>query len=395
MVRHSRKSPRAHNPQPAGKGRSAGWGTTPWRIDFHPAPRRLPREVDFAIVGGGFSGLAAAAWLRRLAPHKSVAVFEAGSIGAASSGHTGGIALGETSAGDLPGLGDVLAGFSKILRTLNVNCELSLGGAYELARRPGLAESPISWSDSGNLRVAKEIPGGSVNPGKLVSGLAREAERLGARIFEDARVEDIAPGDTLRLRVPGAEVLARGALVATNALSLELSGLAGRAQPKFTLAVATQPLTVRQLQAVGLASRKPFYTVDLPYLWGRLLPSNRVIFGSGLVHLEDWGELEMMDIAKGEPAELLALLMRRVRGLHPGLRRVNFAHQWGGPMLIGENWIPVFARHPRSAHLLVLGAYSGHGVALSVYLGCWAAEALLGQRGLPHWNQAPGGGKVV
>jgi len=371
------------------------WGNPPWRIDFHPAARRLPREVDFAIVGGGFSGLAAAAWLRRLAPQKSVAVFEAGFIGAGSSGHTGGIALGETAAGDLPGLGDVLAGYSTILRTLKVNCELSLGGAYELARRSGLAEAPISWSDSGNLRVAKEIPGGSVNPGKLVSGLARAAQRLGARIFDNARVEDIAPEESVRLRVRGAEVRARAALVATNALSLELSGLAGRAQPKFTLAVATEPLTSHQLDALGLASRKPFYTVDLPYLWGRLLASNRVIFGSGLVHLEDWRELEVLDIAKGEPAELLALLKRRVRGLHPALRSVKFTHQWGGPMLIGENWTPVFARHPRSARVLVLGAYSGHGVALSVYLGCWAAEALLARRSVPDWNQAPGAGRRV
>jgi len=350
--------------------------------------------VDFAIIGGGFTGLAAAAWLRRLAPRSSVAVFEAGSIGAGSSGHTGGIALGETAAGDLGGLGDVLAGYSAILRTLKVNCDLSLDGAYELARRPGLAEAPISWTDSGNLRVAKEIPGGSVNPGKVVSGLARAAQRLGAQIFENARVEEIAPGEGLRLLVRGAEVRARGALVATNALSLDLSGLAGRAQPKFTLAVATEPLTARQLAAVGLASRKPFYTVDLPYLWGRLTASNRLIFGSGLVHLKDWRELETLDIAIGEPAELLASLIRRVRGLHPALRSVSFSHRWGGPMLIGQDWTPVFARHPRSERVLVLGAYSGHGVALSVYLGCWAAEALLGRRDVPHWNPAPGDRKI-
>jgi len=350
--------------------------------------------VDFAIIGGGFTGLAAAAWLRRIAPRRSVAVFEAGSIGAGSSGRTGGIALGETAAGDLPGLGDVLAGYAKILRTLKVNCELSLGGAYELARRAGLAESPISWADSGNLRVAKEIPGGSVNPGKVVSGLARAAQRLGARIFEHVRVEDIAHGESVRLLARGAEVLARGALVATNALSLELSGLAGRAQPKFTLAVATEPLTARQLAAVGLASRKPFYTVDLPYLWGRLMASNRVIFGSGLVHLKDWMELETLDIAKGELAELLASLIRRARGLHPALRHVNFSHRWGGPMLIGEDWTPVFARHPGSERVLVLGAYSGHGVALSVFLGCWAAEALLGWRDVPPWSAAPGDRKI-
>jgi len=35
---------------------------------------------------------------------------------------------------------------------------------------------------------------------------------------------------------------------------------------------------------------------------------------------------------------------------------------------------------------MVLGGYCGHGVALSVYLGKWAAEALLGRRALPSWR---------
>jgi glycine/D-amino acid oxidase-like deaminating enzyme len=36
--------------------------------------------------------------------------------------------------------------------------------------------------------------------------------------------------------------------------------------------------------------------------------------------------------------------------------------------------------------VIVLGAYSGHGVAQSVYLGAWAAEAMLGRRELPDWS---------
>jgi glycine/D-amino acid oxidase-like deaminating enzyme len=36
----------------------------------------------------------------------------------------------------------------------------------------------------------------------------------------------------------------------------------------------------------------------------------------------------------------------------------------------------------------VLGAYSGHGVAQSVYLGRWAAEVLCGRKSLPDWNLA-------
>jgi glycine/D-amino acid oxidase-like deaminating enzyme len=37
--------------------------------------------------------------------------------------------------------------------------------------------------------------------------------------------------------------------------------------------------------------------------------------------------------------------------------------------------------------VLVLGGFSGHGVALSVYLGRWAAEILLGKRALPRWTE--------
>src|SRR5579863_252449 len=91
------------------------WGNSPWSIDFQPVRASVPAEADFAIVGGGFSGLSAAAWLRHFAPEKTVVLFESECIGAGSSGHTGGIVLAETAAGDLPGLGDVLAGFKSLL----------------------------------------------------------------------------------------------------------------------------------------------------------------------------------------------------------------------------------------------------------------------------------------
>ncbi len=85
------------------------WGLPPWTIDFHSEQQAIPEEVEFAVVGGGFTGLAAAAWLRHSEPNKRVALFECIHIGAGSSGHTGGMALSETAAGNLPGLGDVLA----------------------------------------------------------------------------------------------------------------------------------------------------------------------------------------------------------------------------------------------------------------------------------------------
>jgi glycine/D-amino acid oxidase-like deaminating enzyme len=370
----------------ANTSNAPSWGQTPWVIDFQPQTAPLPEAVDFAIIGGGFTGLSAAAAIRSLNPEKTVAVFEAETIGARSSGYTGGLTLSETAAGDLPGLGDVLAGLSEITRQLKVTCEFMLPGAWELDRTTKTVESPICWSDSGQLRVAREVPGGTVDPGKLVSGLGRAAAERGALIFEGARVDHLDFADPLTLEVGGRQVRAQRALVATNSESLELSDLAGRAEPKLTLALATESLSDAQLTALGLASGKPFYTTDLPYLWGRLLRGNRIVFGSGLVPVSHWRELISIDIRSGDAAAMLTRLEKRVTKLHPALADVAFSHRWGGPILIADRWRPVFARHPRSERVIVLGAYSGHGVALSVYLGAWAAEVLLDRREPPGWH---------
>jgi glycine/D-amino acid oxidase-like deaminating enzyme len=366
--------------------RDKRWGNTPWTIDFHPHSRSLPEEVDFAIIGGGFTGLSAAVWLRRLTPERSVALLEAETVGAGSSGHTGGMVLAESAAGDLPELGDVLTGFSNIMDELRIDCDLMLPGAWELGRKDPLPDSPIAWNDSGDLRVAREVPGGCIDAGKLVTGLARAAEGAGAVICEHARVENVVFGNTLRLEVAGKPLRAHRALFASNAESLEISGLAAKALPKFTLALATRSLTDGELAQIGLSARKPFYTIDFPYLWGRLLSNNSVVFGSGLVNVEDWRALAALDIGTGEAAQLISRLEQRVHGLHPALRAVEITHRWGGPILIGDGWTPIFSEHPQSSSALVLGAYSGHGVALSLYLGRWAAEALVGRRALPPWN---------
>ena len=194
----------------------------------------------------------------------------------------------------------------------------------------------------------RQVPGGTIDPGKLVSGLCRAAERSGAMIFENSAVEDIAFEEPVRLQVAGGQIFAKEVLLATNAMSLELSDLSGRGQPKFTLALATEPLSDAQIEELGLGSGKPFYTIDFPYLWGRLLRTGGIVFGCGLVHLKDWREFADIDIASGEAANLIARLEGRVRGLHPVLQNVKFAHRWGGPILIADGWRPVFTRHPRS-----------------------------------------------
>ena len=370
MERHSKKN----------------WGNRPWTIDFAAERRELPESVDFAVVGGGFTGLAAAARLRQFAPESTVCLFEAENFGAGASGHTGGMALAESAVGDLPGLGDVLSGYQKILSELNVDGDAVLPGAYELGRSSHLSDSPICWIDSGELRAVKRVAGGTINPGKVVSGLARAAERLGVLLYERSGVQCVKFSAAVELHTKQGIIRAGKALFATNAYALELSGLRDRAEAKFTLAIATEELTGEAISALGLAERKPFYTVDMPYLWGRMLGS-AIIFGSGLVHMDNWRDLEKIDVNRGEVAKMFARLENRIRGIHPALASVSFTHRWGGPICISEEWKPVFETHPESRNTIVLGAYSGHGVAQSVYLGSWAAESLLGKRALPNWRK--------
>src|SRR6266566_4032899 len=361
------------------------WGKTPWKVTFRPKPKRLPETVDFAIVGGGFTGLAAAAWLARVTPRKSVLLLEAGRLGEGASGRTGGMALAQTAAGDLPGLGDVLSGYQVILRELGVAADLDLRGVWEIARGEksmegktvrALKNSPMDWSDSGRVRAVGKVAGGTVDPGKVISGLAKAAVKSGAQIVEEAEVFKMEFGESVQLHVqlkgrrrvkgrPRAKgnmqetiVTAGRVLVATNAGSLELAGeLYARnesAEPKLTFAIATAPLTQEQLRAIGMSSGRGFYSVDLPYLWGRRMKNGGMVFGSGLVPgfgesirqkadgvdtgspqvQKVWSGLEKLNVRSGEAAERLKSLEKRVRGLHPALKKVRITHRWGGPILL-------------------------------------------------------------
>jgi glycine/D-amino acid oxidase-like deaminating enzyme len=368
-------------------GSRKNWGNRPWKIDFVPARRELPATVDVAVIGGGFTGLAAAAWLKTLAPQERVVLFESESIGAGSSGHTGGMTLSETAVGDLPGLGDVLAHYQSILKELAVEGDLTLPGVYELGRSKPLKDAPIRWKDSGDLCAVARVPGGTINPGKVVSGLAGAAERAGALLFEHAAVCEVKFAEQITIHSAAGTTHAKNVLFATNAFAFDLNGMKNRAHAAFTTAIMTESLGDDVLMKVGLGERKPFYTVDLPYLWGRLL-GDAIIFGCGLVFFDDPEGLNTLDIDEGKALELYDGLQKRITGFHPALRNIQFTHRWGGPMCISDGWVPVLEYHPQSQDAIVVGGFSGHGVAQSVYFGAWAAEVLLGKRKLPHWNKA-------
>jgi gamma-glutamylputrescine oxidase len=361
------------------------WGTSPWNVGparVHPA---LPRACDVAVIGGGLTGLSAAYHLARRGA--DVWVLEAEHLGAGASGRTGAIALEGTAAGLLEGVDDCLGTLARVVREAEIACDLELGGCWELEHLPTAAAGASLWHDgAGVLCVARTEPGGTLDAGALVRGLAAAAMAAGARIVENAPVLPLAAERPLRVVDVAAPIAARYVVVATEALTGGLVPLPPDVSAALTVALATEPLDDARLDAIGLGERRPFYTNDLPYLWGRVLTDRRVVFGSGLVVPDD-GDVHGVSIAHPEAVAALDRLATRVRGLHPALRDTHIDLRWGGPVGFRRARTPMCAWHPDLPGVLVTGAYAGHGVALALRLGELTAGAIIDARPLPLWGR--------
>jgi gamma-glutamylputrescine oxidase len=355
------------------------WGEPPWETGYRPPRAEPPERVDALVVGAGFAGLSAALELARSGVE--VAVLEAGRLGGGASGRTGGIALEDTAAGPLPGLEGCLPGLAALLEREAIDCGLALSGCLEVAHA-GDASAALAWRDGGGALFAHDrVPGGTLEPGRLLAGLARAAVRAGARVCEDAPVEELGPagGERVRVRLRGGAVEARHVVVALNAYLARLLAPREPVRAALTLAVATEPVEASAIEALGFARDAAFYTVDLPYLWGRRVRaegagSSALVFGAGLAHAPSGDPCEV-GLGSPDVAARLESLEERVRGLHPLLRHLRFTHRWGGPVAFTTTRRPLLGRHPGLPRAVVTGAYAGHGVALACRCGTLAARA--------------------
>ncbi len=361
------------------------WGETPWTSAQLAGIAGPPAAAQVAIVGGGFTGASTAYHLAKRGI--SAAIFEAGRIGDGASGRTGGLVLEGTAAGPLEVADSCVPELDHLVRAEAIDCGLHLPGCWEIEHGEGRGKPALPWRDAGQpMHIVNSVAGGVVEPALLLTGILRAARRCGAAIYASTRVRRIVTGPQLALELANQIVHPEYIVVAANAWMSELLPREHvNVHSSLTFACATQPLDAATLDAIGLADGIPFYTTDLPYLWGRTTNDGRAIFGSGLVFGTPQ-ELEASDVSIGSSRAALTQLQDRVRSLHPEFRNAGFSASWGGPIAFTEDGIPLLGRLPASPNTIIAGAYSGHGVAMSVHAGQLIACTIADGAELPRWG---------
>ena len=344
-------------------------GSPPWDPPA-PLPRSaLPAHGDVVVIGAGLTGLSAA--LALASRHVDVVVVEY-AFGSGATPRSGGIVIGETLVGPAPGFDRCEDELRDWIQTSEVSCGLAWNGCLELARNESLSPKPIDWTDAGVVRFSTPVNGGVLDPARLLEGLALAALRAGVRIVDTATVDSIeSSAGQLRLATSRGSLSARRVVMAADATS-DNAAIDPWDERGITVAVQTIPLSADLLTPIGLGADQAFYTVDLPLLWGRVMPDGSLLIGRELIQAPVGPTDRLGAIISAAGERLLA----RARGLHRALNTIALKRAWGGPIVRTSSGIPIVAPDPQLPGLVWAGGYGGQGIAQAFRVGRLVAEHL-------------------
>lgn len=371
----------------------------------HPAPERPSLkgdiDVDVAIVGGGFTGVASALSLAERG--FSVALLEANRIGWGASGRNGGQVLpGWSGEGELvKQVGERAEEFLWRTRYLgndiveariqkyDIKCDYTRGAAtvalnarqmraleaehsecvahghgdiMQLIDAAGVREHAATDAYIGGLIDRR---GAHCHPLNLCIGEAAAGERLGVQIFEGAHVTRIEHGDEPVIKTATGRVKAKHAILAGNAYhTLEKQKLAGYMLPAKTYVIATEPLEedlAKELLPDNLAICDSNWVLD----YFRLTGDNRLLFGGRCTY------------SNRDIDDIEGSLGPRMRKIFPQLANTKVEFAWGGVIGIPLNRVPLIGKV--SENVFYAQGYAGHGVNCGHIVGEMFAEAIKGK----------------
>jgi glycine/D-amino acid oxidase-like deaminating enzyme len=379
-----------------------------------PAPP-LEGEVrtDLAIVGGGFTGLWAAVLAKEAEPGRDVLLIEADAVAEHASGRNGGFIDASITHGldhglhrfpdeieTLYALGK--ANYRQIIDTLErygIEAGHEDVGVLVVATRPhevealraGLQERlhlqpDTHWLERDALRAELDSPtylgglwrgdSGLVDPARLAWGLRAAALSLGVRIFENTRMQSLAPaGGEMLLVCPHGRVRARQVLLATNAFRTGLSRMRSRVIPVWDYVLVTEPLSAAQRASIGWQRRQGISDAAAHFHYYRLTEDDRILWG-GYDAIYHFGS--RLERAHQQRAESHALLAQHFFETFPQLEGLRFTHRWGGPIASTTRFtMTVGSAHARRVAWAI--GYTGMGVGASRFGARAALEQLAGE----------------
>lgn len=395
--------PAAYAPEPR-----CWWHTTAPAPDWPTLQGDTATQV--AIIGGGYTGLAAALHLAR--DGVQVTLLEAQGPGFGASSRNGGFCcLGGAKAPDAlltrrfgaQGAADWHATeqaavqlVADLLTTHRIDADTHSNGETILAHTPramhglrsdarniprcyGVTPTLIEPQDlsehglGGPFHGALTIPiGFGLNPRKYHTGLARAAAQAGAQLRAHSPVSRIRQtGATHRLTTPHGTVTAQKVILATNGYSSEdlPDWLRARYLPVQSSVLVTRPLTPQDQAAQGWTSDQMAYDTRTLLHYFRKLPDNRFLFG-------------MRGGRTATPRAQKAIRQKIRADFHamfPAWKSVEITHDWAGLVCLMANLTPFAGPVPDHPGLFAGLGYHGNGVAMASLTGTLLADLVQGK----------------
>ena len=380
----------------------------PYWWDEVPRPQcedgPLPRSVDVAVIGSGYTGLHAALQVARGGRH--TAVFDAEDAGWGCSTRNGGQVstsikpsydrlarrFGAQRAYDILKEGqNSLAWLGTFIKDEKMDCDFAVVGRFHaahnkaqyeaLARRienqpKGLeVEAHVVPRSEQHTEIGTDIYYGgvvyrqhaSINPARYHQELLRRVQEAGAKIFARCPVTAISKDHgNFRLNTPRGVIEARDVIVATNGYTGALTPwLRRRVIPIGSYMIATEPLppalTARLIprgRVISDTRRVIFYY--------RLSPDRRRLLFGGRVSLNET-----------DPRLTGPKLHAEMVRIFPELAQARITHSWCGFVAYTFDEIMHVGQHDGMYYAM---GYCGAGVGTASYFGMRIGQQVLGLR---------------
>jgi glycine/D-amino acid oxidase-like deaminating enzyme len=389
------------------------WGESKERRDAAP-PLSGDLSVDVAVIGAGYTGLAAAYHLKVAEPGLDVAILDAESAGYGASGRNAGFVMtlfGASLASMLARHGaecvreahlymeSAVDALEATIAEHGLDCDFQRSGFLKVATAPAyearirkeleafeaLGISGLSWLEAGEVAQRVQSPTflgalwepgcGLIHPVKWLDALRRLALGKGARLYEGTRVERVRrDGGRYRMGTKYGVVSADKVVFATNGYTHLIPGLRSKQLPAFAYIVVTEPLSEAQRASIGWQGREGIEDGRNFMHFYRLTPDGRVLAGGGPGLIPYAGRMH-----HDASPRAWAHLERFIGTTFPALHGIAITHRWGGAFSVTSDSTPQIGTLDDGGAVYSVGC-TGHGVSMTHMNGRIIRDLVLGRQ---------------